>query len=152
MKPEQSHLSEELEQFQREIEYLSKVDFSKGTAARKRVQRRLEQSWSRLPWWKAAWHGFSDFQTRMAVASTALIIFSLLNLEGLFALPQHSSHSQPVPLNHVQMLRITDSKTVGTIVPNRLFTTETPQVRPASTALSPTPMPVPAPELRFQSS
>ena len=36
MKPEQSHLSEELEQFQREIEYLSKVDFSKGTAARKR--------------------------------------------------------------------------------------------------------------------
>lgn len=152
MKPEQSHLPEELEQFQREIEYLSKIDFSKGTAARKRVQRRLERTWSRLPWWRVLWHGISEFQTRMALATTALIIFSLLNLEGLFALPQHSNRSQPAQLNHVQMMRVTDSKTAGTLAPSRLLTTETPQVKPANTSLLPTPMPVPAPELRFQTS
>lgn len=149
MKPEQSHLPEEFKEFQREIELLTRTDFSRGSAARHRVQARLERTWYRLPWWRLIWHGFSDFQTRVALASVALLIFGVLNVEGIFALPQATNSSQTIPTVGVQMIRVTDSKVLGTISPKHLLTTETPQIKPDSTLMLPTPMPVPAPQLIY---
>ena len=42
MKPEQNQIAEEFEEFQAEIDLLLRTDFSKRTASRQRVQRRLE--------------------------------------------------------------------------------------------------------------
>lgn len=151
MKPEQNQIAEEFEEFQAEIDLLLRTDFSKGTASRQRVQRRLEDQWQSSSWWSFLRRGiFSEMQTRVALASSAFLLFGILNVSGVFGLPQHSLFVTPVPIMPAQIISITEDPATGTLLPASLLAKTTPQVAPSSgllpaTVLLPTPMPVPEP-------
>lgn len=146
MKPEASQLPEEFEQYQEEINLLLHADFSQGNGARWRVKQKLEERRMALPWWQMLWRGISELQVRLALASSMLLLFVVLNLEGLFALPQQTSNFTPVPIMAaVQMVRLTDVISSGTLRPNTSSAKVTPQIVPYEAILLPTPVPVPVP-------
>lgn len=165
MKPEQSRLNSEpkqdplLTEFQDEIELLLKTDFSYGRNVQQRVRRRLERRWREQSIWSLLWSALgTGFYPRVALASSALIIFAVLNLSGVFALPQHSFQLTPMPVVQSQLAQLTaiwriERATVTALPADGIVATTTPQILIPQTItpqgselrLVPTPVPVPVP-------